>query len=89
MDISNSSVVNEPSPIFEDKSSVLLCHLNVQSLMPKMDEVKAVLMKARRPVILGMSETWLDSSISDEANKIQGYNHYRRDRGIRVFSPVF
>ena len=90
---SNSSIDNEPSPISEDKSSVLLCHLNVQSLMPKMDEVRAVLMEARRPVILGISETWLDSSISDGEIKIQGYNHYRRDRGNRgggvlVYVPI-
>ena len=42
-----------------------MCHLNSQSLMPKLDEVKLARTSAQRPVILGLSEMWLDSSVMD------------------------
>ena len=50
----------EVSPILDCKSSAIICHLNAQSLLPKIDEVRATLRDAKRPVILGVSEKWLN-----------------------------
>ena len=43
----------------ECKSSAVFCHLNAQSLLPKMDELRDTLTNAKHPVILEISETWL------------------------------
>jgi len=67
--------------VFMDyRATPILCHLNVQSLLPKIDEVRAVVLDARRPVILGLSETWLDGSIDSGEVDIPSFILYRRDR---------
>lgn len=43
VNISNTSADSELSPLLDPKPSIILCHLNVQSLMPKMEEVRALL----------------------------------------------
>jgi len=48
-----------------------------------MEEVRALLSDAKRPVILGISETWLDGTVLDGEVSIQGYSQFRRDRGSR------
>ena len=53
------------SPLEIFSKPAALCHLNVQSLMSKQDELELTLTIAQRPVILGLSETWLDSSVTD------------------------
>ena len=58
-----------------------------------MDELRSILSGAKRPVFFGVSETWLDSSISDGEVAIPSYDLYRRDRGNRgggvlVYVPV-
>lgn len=42
------------------RSSVVLCHLNAQSLVSKIDEVRTALLDAKRLTIPGVSETWLN-----------------------------
>ena len=49
----------------------------------KLDELKLTLTNAQRPVILGLSETWLDSSVTDAEVSVACYATYRRDRGSR------
>jgi len=64
--------------VFMDyRATPILCHLNVQSLLPKIDEVRAVVLDARRPVILGLSETWLDGSIDSGEVDIPSFILYR------------
>ena len=46
----------------------------------------------KRPVVLGISETWLDASVPDGAVAIDGYTIYKRDwttrgGGIIIYTP--
>ena len=72
-----------PAPLAMEKTSAVFCHLNTQSFLPKRDEVNDFLLNVKRPVILGISESWLDSSVPDGLVAVKGYTHYRRDRGTR------
>ena len=45
------------SPLEDSTNQTILCHLNAQSLMNKMNELHSVLTGANRPVVLGVSET--------------------------------
>ena len=54
-------------------------HLNVNSLLPKIDEVKLIASKSNATV-LGISETKLDKSIMVSALLIDGYDLIRSDR---------
>ena len=54
-------------------------HLNVRSLLPKLDELTQLAGKTR-PACIGLSETWLDSSVMDSEISIPGYVLRRRDR---------
>lgn len=38
---------------------------DVQSLLLKVDEVRAILMDTKFPIILSVSEVWLDPSVMD------------------------
>ena len=51
--------------------------------MSKRDELKLTLTNAQHPVILGLSETWLDSSVTDAEVSVPCYAMYRRDRESR------
>ena len=54
-------------------------HLNVDSLLPKIDEVKLIANKSNA-TILGISETKLDKTIMDSELHIEGYDLIRSDR---------
>ena len=88
MDTSNTSTDTsigiELSTLLKcSKPSAIICHLNIQSLMLKMDEVREILTDTKPPVILGLSETWVDKSVLDGEVSIPGYSQYRLDRGSR------
>ena len=58
-----------------------------------MDEIGTALTNSKRPVILGVSETWLDSSVLDGKANVPSYTLFRRDRdgrggGVLVYVPV-
>ena len=57
--------------------------VNAQSLLPKMDEIRSFLMDVKRPIILCISETWLNSSVCVCEIEVHDYTMYRRDRGER------
>ena len=61
-------------------SQLSFCHLNVQSLTTKFDEITDFLTNINTPLILGLSETWLDSSVSDANITPIEYKAYRKDR---------
>ena len=48
-----------------------------------MDELRDTLTNAKRPIILGISETWLDGSVLNGMVDIHSYTLHRRDRGSR------
>ena len=61
-------------------NDLALCHLNVQSLLTKRDEISDYLNHSSFPTVLGLSETWLDGSVSDSEVSINRYKLFRRDR---------
>ena len=56
-----------------------ICHLNVRSLVNKIDEIR-VFCETQLPHVLSLNETWLDSSISDSEIQLHGYSLVRRDK---------
>ena len=57
----------------------LSIHLNINSLIPKIDELRLIA-KNSNPAIIGISESKLDKSILDNEIKIDGYELKRSDR---------
>ena len=75
----NRRGVNHHGSIPKFKKGVNFISLNVRSLLPKMSDVKRMLQVSSASV-LALSETWLDSSISDNEIAIAGYSIVRKDR---------
>ena len=80
---SGSDIDSDTDCPFSNNSTVLLCHINIHSLLPSFDEVREFLSSLTRPVILGINETWLHSSVMLGEIAIPGYVVYRRDRNSR------
>ena len=56
-----------------------LIHLNIRSLLPKIDQLRSALLN--NPVdIITLSETWLNAKLDSTVIAIPGYKHYRLDR---------
>ena len=54
-------------------------HLNDRSLLPKNSELRNLATKSN-VAIIGITETWLDDTITDNEVKIPGFNILRNDR---------
>ena len=54
-------------------------HININSLLPKTDELKCIGNKAKAAII-GITESKLDHTITDFKVNLPGYNILRRDR---------
>ena len=54
-------------------------HINVNSLLLKIDELRDIISRTK-PAILGITESKLDSSVSDQEVNISGYSILRSDR---------
>ena len=54
-------------------------HLNMNSLLPKIDELREIV-KISNPTVIGITETKLDNSIGDSEISIDGHCATRRDR---------
>ncbi|MEL6987305.1 MAG: endonuclease/exonuclease/phosphatase family protein, partial [Bacteroidota bacterium] len=63
-----------------NKNTIVIEHINAQSLLCHFDEIK-LLIKEREIDVLCISETWLDESINDSVVNIQDFNIYRNDKG--------
>jgi len=81
-------VAGTDSQVPDDSSNLFQCfrcrglhflHLNVRSLLPKISEIKIVAQQSN-PAVICISESWLDSSITDEEIRIDNYNIIRNDR---------
>ena len=57
-------------------------HLNIRSLPSKIDLLRAWL-TYNKPHVITLSETWLNSNISDDEVKLDNYVLFRNDRGSR------
>ena len=61
------------------KCGLHFLHINVNSLLSKIDELRDVVGHTK-PAILGITESKLDSSVSDQEVNISGYSILRSDR---------
>ena len=60
---------------------LFIAHLNVRSLLGKLDELKFLIQSNLKSFdVLTLSETWLNTSISDAEIQISGYTCIRKDR---------
>lgn len=74
---------------FKSRSGLGVIHLNVRSLLPKLDMVK-IWAKSSDTDILVLSQTWLKKSITDKEVAIKGYNlfscdHPRKGGGVAIY----
>lgn len=95
--ISNSAV---PAPVDPTNFSRILlnilcqrdrglrvCHINAQSLLPKIDEFVHAFENSLVDVIC-VSETWLKPHVSDNLVAVKGYRCFRNDRSGRIGGGV-
>ena len=54
-------------------------HLNTRSLLPKLDELR-LLASNTKVAVIGITESWLDASVTDAEVEIPGYLIVRHDR---------
>ena len=62
---------------------LFISHLNIRSLLPKLDELRTFLHEYKCAHLFGVSETWLTDSVCDGLVGINGFQTHRRDRGGR------
>ena len=61
------------------KKGVKIASSNVRSLLPKIEEIRHILLNTEIDVLC-INESWLDKNISDDNVSILGYRIYRCDR---------
>ena len=61
-----------------------VANLNVRHLLSKFDEIGIVLASENGPDILGMCETFLDSSTPDNLISVTNYEFLRKDRSCTI-----
>jgi hypothetical protein len=82
-----------PGPTFQQKKLTMV-HMNIQSLFMvsiksnprvKLDEIISTFVTDKDVDVLCMSETWLNSQITDKQIEIVGYSEpFRKDRTDRI-----
>ena len=73
----NNDIYNKFEPF--RKCGLHFLHINVNSLLSKIDELGDVAGHTK-PAILGITESKLDSSVSDQEVNVSGYRILRSDR---------
>ena len=73
-----TTLKNHSWDIFK-KRGLHIIHLNINSLLPKIDEVRHI-DKSSNLSVIGLSETKLDDSVFDAEINIEGYTLIRSDR---------
>ena len=63
---------------FKQKGLHML-HLNARSLLDKITELRDIATQTRAAII-GVSEIWLDGTVTNSEIELEGYNIIRRDR---------
>lgn len=74
---------------FKTEKGLHFIHLNVRSLLPKIDQIRHYVEDTKCSII-GVTETWLDSTVPDAELNIPGYTVIRKDRnrqggGVCIF----
>ena len=54
-------------------------YLNINAILKHLDEIK-ILLDEKKPHIMGLNETKLDSNIGDDEISVEGYSLVRKDR---------
>ncbi|KAK2171267.1 hypothetical protein NP493_1083g00012 [Ridgeia piscesae] len=62
-------------------------HLNTRSLLPKLDELR-ILAANTKVAVIGITESWLDASVTDSEINITDYSILRRDRNRGNYRPI-
>lgn len=77
----NQSMVQDPLQTARQKNGndLLLCHININSIHNKFEELKNIITKSRVQ-IMAVSETKIDGSYQDSQFLIPGYYLHRNDR---------
>ncbi len=63
----------------KNEKGLIFAHLNTRSMRKKMDDIK-LLIKNECIDVFTISESWLDTNVSDAEITIPGYTLFRRDR---------
>ena len=76
---------------FKARKGLGIVHINARSLLPKMDILRFWVSNAD-PDIIVVSESWLNSNVSDSDVNVFGYSVFRADRvrrggGVAIFNP--
>lgn len=67
------------SMLCDKTSSLNVCHMNVCSIFPKLDNLRKIVLNTGLHVIC-VSETWLNDTHTDQMVSLPGYNLVRNDR---------
>ena len=76
-----SVVSNDAWKIFQ-KSGMHFIRLNINSILPKIDEIRYIT-KLTNATVIGLSETKLDNTVLSSELEIEGYDLVRSDRSRR------
>lgn len=76
--IASRSVDNSEYKCFE-KKGLHFVHLNIRSLLPKLDELRIIARNSRAACIC-ITETWLDETVFDLEIQLENYSLRRKDR---------
>ena len=81
LDSNDAIPVGSADPMFDvfQKRGIHVVHLNIQSLLSKLDELRCIAINSKATIIC-ITETWLDESICDPEISIPEYDLLRNDR---------
>ena len=75
---------NVALPFLEHVNRLVFCHLNIRSLLPNVHQLQVLLQQCKQQsLVLGISESWLDDTITDAEIVLPGHDVHRRDRNRR------
>jgi len=59
------TVSTSDSLFYANDGSMVISHLNIRSVVNKVDDLRVLLERRSRALVFGLSETWLDESVTD------------------------
>ena len=68
---------------FKKKKKMHFIHLNINSILPKIDELRYI-SKLTNAIVIGLSETKLDNTVLSGELEIKGYDLVRSDQSRTV-----
>ncbi len=85
--------LGSPSKSRDDNDTISILYFNARSLVPKLDELSAVI-EAHNPDVVSIVESWLCADIPDSELYIPGYQIFRKDRhrhggGVLLYIKIF